>query len=441
MATIPASTASYTVTTSSGNAGVYSYYYSDAKISSCVSGSGLPVGTTNDFCYNIEFDDSSLKYNIYVSTTQYSPVRYRLSLSPTNAILQDSSTATVGSNVLTLTVQGRPPPTGSAVAQRLIGYIASASSPGVNMWYQFSFTHYYVYGDAAAVPTSGYKYWIPWIGSYNCGQGNGGTFSHNVGTADEFAIDITMNEGTAIYASRDGYVSFVEESNSQSAYDACPGNPTSCNTVGAQNNYVYVVHAGTTFLRCAPLFSSNTNYFRQYCCWLFAFAAGRRCGCRGPVCSDWRLDRLQREHRTIHRSSLALRRLQSRRSAIWSIIIDQISADLLLRRNCGRVYSCARAKLCWNSRTTRCSPNRAALWTGRLSADSIKFASDPEWIPTDCDRVSSHTSWVSSSGLCSSVSRCITKGSSCPQLFYHRAQGLWNGSGGEPDVFIIAYIR
>jgi murein DD-endopeptidase MepM/ murein hydrolase activator NlpD len=243
--TVPANVAGYAALTSSGNAGGYSYWYSSAKISGCVTSTGIPVGTTEDFCYNLEFNDQTFKYKIELTTTQYSPLRYRISLSPSSCFLQDSNAAAVA-DVYSVTVAGRPPPTGSAVPTRLVGYI-SPSGSGVNGWYSFSFTHYYSYGDPnAATSPSNTLYSIPWIGGHQCSQGNGGTFSHNVGSADEFAIDISMNEGTAIYAAREGYVSFVEESNSMSAYTACPSNPTSCTTVGAQNNYVNVIHSDNT---------------------------------------------------------------------------------------------------------------------------------------------------------------------------------------------------
>lgn len=240
---VPANSASFVATTASANPGGLSAFYSDAVISGCSTSSGVPMGITNDFCYNIQFEASTVKYKIEITLTQFSPISYLFELSPTNCVLQMPAGTNVGSNSFTFLVQGRPPPSSSPVPTRLVGYIAGTGS-GINSWYSFSFNHFYVYGDAAAVHDSSYRYSIPWIGSRTISQGNGGTLSHRAGTADHYAIDVPMAIGTPLFAARPGYVSFVEESNTQSSYQACPSNPTTCNVVGAQDNYVTVIHSG-----------------------------------------------------------------------------------------------------------------------------------------------------------------------------------------------------
>eukprot|EP01122_Echinamoeba_exundans_P009194 TRINITY_DN318_c0_g1_i2.p1 TRINITY_DN318_c0_g1~~TRINITY_DN318_c0_g1_i2.p1 ORF type:complete len:540 (+),score=83.12 TRINITY_DN318_c0_g1_i2:377-1996(+) len=244
---VPANTLGYVAFTSSGNAGPYYWYYTKAVFANCATTVGLPVGTPPyDFCWNIEFDATTLKYTIQISTTQYTPIRYRFELAgANNAVLQGPGGGAVTSPY-TVTVAGRPPPTGSTVPGRIIGYIASAGS-GVNSWYNFGFNHWYSYGDPLAVTTpSTTLYSFPFIGSFTVLQGNGGTVSHNVGGINQYALDFSMPLGTPIYAARAGYVSLVEESNSQSAYVPCPSNPGACNVTGAFNNYIRVIHPDRT---------------------------------------------------------------------------------------------------------------------------------------------------------------------------------------------------
>jgi hypothetical protein len=242
---VPANVAGYVALTTSDNAGLFSWWGSKAQFASCTTSVFIPAGITNDFCWNVEFDLSTLRYQIQISTTQYTPIRYSFTFSSTNAksVLQTDGGVTVASPY-TLTVDGRPPPTGSVVPGRIVGYIVPAYS-GVNGWYVFTFDQAWRYGDPAAFtnPTTA-RYTIPFRGTFPVIQGNGGSLNHQAGAYNQYALDFAMPEGTAIYAARAGYVSFVEESNSMSSWTACPSNPLNCGVVGATINYVRVIHVG-----------------------------------------------------------------------------------------------------------------------------------------------------------------------------------------------------
>lgn len=247
---VPANTVNYIATTASKDAGSYQWWWSNAQFSGCSTSNGIPAPVSNDVCYRISFEISG-RFVIQLSTTQYSPLRVRFTLNPTNAALTNAAGG-AAANPFTTTVQGRLPPTGSAVTFRTFGYIVPVNK-GVHSWFQFGFSYSYKYGDAAAVHDNTARYAIPWAGARSISQGNGGSFSHQPGTADHYAIDVPMPTGTPLYASRAGYVAFVEESNTKSTYEACPSSPTNCQVAGSSDNYVLVIHNDGTMSRYTHL--------------------------------------------------------------------------------------------------------------------------------------------------------------------------------------------
>jgi murein DD-endopeptidase MepM/ murein hydrolase activator NlpD len=122
------------------------------------------------------------------------------------------------------------------------------ASGGSNGWWSTGYQYWYIYGAFDAVHSPSALYWYPFSGTYTINQGNGGTFSHGVGTSDEYAIDFGTPANTPIYAARAGYVSFVIYDQQYSKFDTsvCPGGATGCTTPGSEANMVVVTHPDDT---------------------------------------------------------------------------------------------------------------------------------------------------------------------------------------------------
>jgi murein DD-endopeptidase MepM/ murein hydrolase activator NlpD len=131
---------------------------------------------------------------------------------------------------------------------------------GANSW-AFGFNYYIRIGALHAEHDRNAVYWYPWNGTFLIGQGNGGSFSHQVNTADQYAIDVMMDEGTPIYAARAGYVSLVVNTNRYSKFDTtvCPGGPATCTAALTNQNHVVITHDDMTQAWYIHLMEVRTN--------------------------------------------------------------------------------------------------------------------------------------------------------------------------------------
>jgi murein DD-endopeptidase MepM/ murein hydrolase activator NlpD len=239
--------ATITAFTSSANAGAYSWTYGTAQNTNCSTSTGLRAGVVNDFCYNLLFSVTPpFLWKVEINSTQYSPIRYKFSLGGvTNAQLETSSGTAIGSTEVLGTYQSRLPPTGSAITNIIVTYVGAITT-GADAWYSFGWSYSYRYGDPTAV-ADGSQYALPFYGTYSVGQGNGGSYSHNVGSTSQYAIDFSLPSNTAVRAARAGYVSMIQEDQYMNYATACGTDLSGCgNVVGAQANYVYVIHTDGT---------------------------------------------------------------------------------------------------------------------------------------------------------------------------------------------------
>lgn len=187
-------------------------------------------------------------FRLEINSTQYSPIRFLFNLgSMTNTQLKnsDGSAYTAASEFLA-THQPRRPPTGSSISNSLVGFLGQIST-GADAWFNFGWSYKYRYGDPTAVHSSDALYALPYYGTYMVNQGNGGSYSHNVGTAAQYSIDFGLPLQSEIRNARAGYVSMVQYDQSLSYSQACGTDLAGCgSTPGAQANYIFVVHPDNT---------------------------------------------------------------------------------------------------------------------------------------------------------------------------------------------------
>jgi murein DD-endopeptidase MepM/ murein hydrolase activator NlpD len=112
-------------------------------------------------------------------------------------------------------------------------------------WHWGNYEYHFVMGAPSRLPTTDFVYCLPYPKSTHCriGQSYFGTYSHQAGTPDEYAIDMTMPEGTPVLAARGGTViAYRDDSNSggpSEQYKEC------CNYINVKHDdgtYAAYVH-------------------------------------------------------------------------------------------------------------------------------------------------------------------------------------------------------
>ena len=110
-------------------------------------------------------------------------------------------------------------------------------------WGQYHF--FFVMGAPSTLPTSNFIYSLPYAASVHCriGQSYFGTFSHQAGTADQYAVDISMPEGTPILAARGGKIIAYRDDSNQGGIS--PDYKQCCNYINVKHDdgtYAAYVH-------------------------------------------------------------------------------------------------------------------------------------------------------------------------------------------------------
>jgi murein DD-endopeptidase MepM/ murein hydrolase activator NlpD len=107
-------------------------------------------------------------------------------------------------------------------------------------WQWAGYNYQFVMGAPSKIPASDYIYSLPYQPSdrFEIGQSYFGKFSHQAGTPNEYAIDMTMPEGTPVLAARSGTViAYRDDSNSGGNSDEY----TNC------CNYINIKHEDGTY--------------------------------------------------------------------------------------------------------------------------------------------------------------------------------------------------